>query len=91
LLIVEPPVLLIVSVSGKAACPIGWTGKASCAGVTLMTGGCSATPERAILCVRSASETLRLPLMLPIVVGANTTLIAQLAWPVNWVPQVLDS
>lgn len=91
LLIGAPPVLLTASVRGEAACPIGCAVNVSCAGDTPIEGGCNPVPESATVCVWIASETRRLPFRIPAAFGENTTLIAQLAWPVSCVPHVLDA
>ena len=78
-----PPMLLTVSKSGELACPTGCGENTTGTGFTLMAAGSTAMPESVTFCVRIASDTLRFPLMLPVVVGANTTLMAQLAWPVS--------
>lgn len=85
-----PPVLLTVSVCGWVATPSCCAVKLKLEGLTPNAGGCRPVPERATVCVRSASETFKAPVWLPVWLGAKITLMAQLACPANWVPQLFD-
>ena len=52
--------------------------------------GESPVPKRAIVCVRIASETVKVPEIEPVNDGLKMTLIAQLALPARLVLQVFD-
>lgn len=89
LAIATPPVLLIVRVTGALAWPIGCALKVRCVGATEITGGCRPVPERVTLCVRIASETVSVPVILPAETGEKITLIVQSELPTRVVPQLL--
>jgi hypothetical protein len=75
-----PPVLLTVTVCAALAWPTACSVKLRIVGLTLNTGGARPVPLKATVCgwVRVTSEMLSVPVCVPVAVGSNCTLIAQL-------------
>ncbi len=76
-------ILLTVSVCAALATPNGCAANVKLAGLALKTAGARPVPLSATVCVRSASLTVRVPVCTPSCVGANTTLMVQLAGPAS--------
>jgi hypothetical protein len=85
-----PPVFVTVNTDGELAKPTCCAAKVKFAGLTPIAGGNNPVPLNATVCVRSASETVNVPAWIPTWIGANVTVIEQLAGPVSWVPQSFD-
>jgi len=86
--------LVTVSVNGGLATPGCCTPKFKLAGLTLNAGGSKPVPDRATVCVCSASLTVSQPVWVPAAVGAKYTLIAQLEFEefaASWPLQLSDS
>ena len=86
-----PPLLVTVSVAGALATPTDCTGKFKLGGDTVMVGGNSPVPESGTFWVWMRSETISVPDWTPAAVGAKTTLMEQLDWAANWVPQLVET
>jgi hypothetical protein len=85
-----PPELLTVNRTGALDVATAREAKSTRAGLTLIKGGLSPVPERETVWLRISSETIRDPVTIPVWVGTNTTLIAQLACAPRDPPQVFD-
>ncbi len=86
-----PPVWEIFTVRGALAVPIACAENTSCEGLTAIAGGCNPVPERGIDWFRMASETMSVPVKVPAEAGANTTLMAQLAFAPSEPPQLFEA
>jgi hypothetical protein len=86
-----PPELLMVIKTGAPDVATARGAKSIRPGLTVIKGGFSPVPERETVWLRSASETIRDPVAIPASVGANTTLIAQLACAPRDPPQSFEA
>src|SRR5271165_2446607 len=91
----EPAAKLFELVTVTVCASEDWPGvtaaKFKLDGLTFNAGGRTPVPARATVCVRSKSETVRVPVCPPAWLGAKKTENAQLACPVSCVPQLLDA